>query len=159
MCGRYSLYSTEKVKKTFSVTELTKKIKFLLEEKFISLRVEGEISNVKKASSGHLYFILKDEKSQIRNKEKGLKILRSRIYEYERKKLDDERSKYRKSKIGTGDRSERIRTYNYPQGRITDHRINLTLHKLDEFMEGEIFDELVENLVLRSQEEEINQLV
>ena len=99
-----------------------------------------------------------DEKSQIRNKEKGLKILRSRIYEYERKKLDDERSKYRKSKIGTGDRSERIRTYNYPQGRITDHRINLTLHKLDEFMEGEIFDELVENLVLRSQEEEINQL-
>ena len=100
-----------------------------------------------------------DEKSQIRNKEKGLKILRSRIYEYERKKLDDERSKYRKSKIGTGDRSERIRTYNYPQGRITDHRINLTLHKLDEFMEGEIFDELVENLVLRSQEEEINQLV
>ena len=100
-----------------------------------------------------------DEKSQIRNKEKGLKILRSRIYEYERKKLDDERSKYRKSKIGTGDRSERIRTYNYPQGRITDHRINLTLHKLDEFMEGEIFDELVENLVLRSQEEEINQLI
>ena len=100
-----------------------------------------------------------DEKSQIRNKEKGLKILRSRIYEYERKKLDDERSKYRKSKIGTGDRSERIRTYNYPQGRITDHRINLTLHKLDEFMEGEIFDELIENLVLRSQEEEINQLI
>tara|TARA_B100001121_G_scaffold175180_1_gene152741 strand:+ start:1267 stop:2340 length:1074 start_codon:yes stop_codon:yes gene_type:complete len=100
-----------------------------------------------------------DEKSQIRNKEKGLKILRSRIYEYERKKLDDERSKYRKSKIGTGDRSERIRTYNYPQGRITDHRINLTFHKLEEFMEGEIFDELIENLVLRSQEEEINQLV
>ena len=100
-----------------------------------------------------------DEKSQIRNKEKGLKILRSRIYEYERKKLDDERSKYRKSKIGTGDRSERIRTYNYPQGRITDHRINLTLHKLDEFMEGELFDELVENLVLTSQEEEINQLI
>ena len=100
-----------------------------------------------------------DEKSQIRNKEKGLKILRSRIYEYERKKMDDERSKYRKSKIGTGDRSERIRTYNYPQGRITDHRINLTFHKLEEFMEGEIFDELIENLVLRSQEEEINQLV
>ena len=100
-----------------------------------------------------------DEKSQIRNKEKGLKILRSRIYEYERKKMDDERSKYRKSKIGTGDRSERIRTYNYPQGRITDHRINLTFHKLEEFMEGEIFDELIENLVLRSQEEEINQLM
>jgi len=65
-----------------------------------------------------------DEKSQIRNKEKGLKILRSRIYELERKKKEDERSKYRKSKIGTGDRSERIRTYNFPQGRVTDHRIN-----------------------------------
>ena len=76
-----------------------------------------------------------DEKSQIRNKEKGLKILRSRIYEYERQKLDEARSKERKNKIGTGDRSERIRTYNFPQGRVTDHRINLTLHKLEEFME------------------------
>ena len=99
-----------------------------------------------------------DEKSQIRNKEKVLKILRSRIYEFERKKRDEERSKYRKSKIGTGDRSERIRTYNFPQGRITDHRINLTLHKLEQFMEGEIFDELVESLTLRSQEDELNQL-
>tara|TARA_B100000963_G_scaffold342466_1_gene343338 strand:- start:902 stop:1972 length:1071 start_codon:yes stop_codon:yes gene_type:complete len=94
-----------------------------------------------------------DEKSQIRNKEKGLKILRSRIYEYERKKKEDERSKYRKSKIGTGDRSERIRTYNFPQGRVTDHRINLTLHKLNEFMEGEIFDEMIENINLQAQEE------
>ena len=67
-----------------------------------------------------------DEKSQIRNKEKGLKILRSRIYELERQKRDEARSKDRKSKIGTGDRSERIRTYNFPQGRVTDHRINLT---------------------------------
>ena len=67
-----------------------------------------------------------DEKSQIRNKEKGLKILKSRIYDYERQKIDIERSKDRKSKIGTGDRSERIRTYNFPQGRVTDHRINLT---------------------------------
>ena len=96
-----------------------------------------------------------DEKSQIRNKEKGLKILRSRLYEAERQKRDEERSKYRKSKIGTGDRSERIRTYNFPQGRITDHRINLTLHKLDEFMEGEIFDEMIENLNLREQEQEL----
>ncbi len=94
-----------------------------------------------------------DEKSQIRNKEKGLKILRSRIYEFERKKKEDERSEYRKSKIGSGDRSERIRTYNFPQGRVTDHRINLTLHKLNEFMEGEIFDEMVENINLQAQEE------
>ena len=89
-----------------------------------------------------------DEKSQIRNKEKGLKILKSRIYDFERQKIDQERSKDRKSKIGTGDRSERIRTYNFPQGRVTDHRINLTLHKLEEFMEGEIFDEIVESLSL-----------
>ncbi len=96
-----------------------------------------------------------DEKSQIRNKEKGLKILRSRIYELERKKKDDERSKDRKNKIGTGDRSERIRTYNFPQGRITDHRINITLHKLEEFMQGELFDEIVENLNLQDQEEKL----
>ena len=99
-----------------------------------------------------------DEKSQIRNKEKGLKILRSRIYELERKKREEERSKDRKSKIGTGDRSERIRTYNFPQGRVTDHRINLTLHKLAEFMEGEIFDEMIENLNLQAQEEKLKNL-
>ena len=99
-----------------------------------------------------------DEKSQIRNKEKGLKILRSRIYEFERQKRDLERSKQRKSKIGTGDRSERIRTYNFPQGRITDHRINLTLHKLEDFMQGEIFDEMLENLQLFAQQEELKNL-
>ena len=99
-----------------------------------------------------------DEKSQIRNKEKGLKILRSRIYENERKKLEEARSKDRKNKIGTGDRSERIRTYNFPQGRVTDHRINLTLHKLEEFMEGEIFDEIVDSLSLHAQEEELKNL-
>ena len=99
-----------------------------------------------------------DEKSQIRNKEKGLKILRSRIYELERQKIDVERSKDRKNKIGTGDRSERIRTYNFPQGRITDHRINLTLHKLDEFLEGEIFDDVIENLNLQAQEEKLKKL-
>ena len=99
-----------------------------------------------------------DEKSQIRNKEKGLKILRSRIYELERQKRDEARSKDRKNKIGTGDRSERIRTYNFPQGRVTDHRINLTLHKLEEFMQGEIFDEMVENLTLQAQEEELKNL-
>ena len=99
-----------------------------------------------------------DEKSQIRNKEKGLKILRSRIYEYERQKIEKERSKDRKNKIGSGDRSERIRTYNFPQGRVTDHRINLTLHKLEEFMQGEIFEEIIENLLLRAQEDELKGL-
>ena len=99
-----------------------------------------------------------DEKSQIRNREKGLKILRSRIYDYERQKIDQERSKDRKSKIGTGDRSERIRTYNYPQGRVTDHRINLTLHKLEEFMEGEIFDEMIESLSLQAQQDELSKI-
>ena len=99
-----------------------------------------------------------DEKSQIRNREKGLKILRSRIYEMERQKRDEQRSKDRKSKIGTGDRSERIRTYNFPQGRITDHRINMTIHKLDQFMEGEIFEDMIENLSLHAQEEELKNL-
>ena len=99
-----------------------------------------------------------DEKSQIRNKEKGLKILRSRIYEFERNKIDEERAKDRKSKIGSGDRSERIRTYNFPQGRVTDHRINLTLHKLEEFLEGEAFDEIIESLSLKAQEESLNKL-
>ena len=99
-----------------------------------------------------------DEKSQIRNREKALKILRSRLYEFERKKIDEQRSQDRKSKIGSGDRSERIRTYNFPQGRVTDHRINLTLHKLEEFMQGEIFDEVIENLNLQAQEEQLKNL-
>jgi len=99
-----------------------------------------------------------DEKSQIRNKEKGLKILRSRIYELERKKKEDERSKDRKNKIGTGDRSERIRTYNFPQGRVTDHRINLTLHKLDEFLSGEIHEEMNQELRLKEQDIKLKNL-
>ncbi len=99
-----------------------------------------------------------DEKSQHKNKAKGMKILRSRIYELERQRIDQERSKDRKNKIGTGDRSERIRTYNFPQGRVTDHRINLTLHKLEEFLEGEAFDEVIESLTLQDQEESLNNL-
>ena len=87
-----------------------------------------------------------------------MKILRSRIYELERQRIDQERSKDRKNKIGTGDRSERIRTYNFPQGRITDHRINLTLHKLEEFLEGEAFDEVIESLTLQNQEESLSNL-
>ena len=99
-----------------------------------------------------------DEKSQHKNKAKGMKILRSRIYELERSRIDQERSKDRKTKIGTGDRSERIRTYNFPQGRVTDHRINLTLHKLEEFLEGEAFDEMIETLTLQAQEESLSRL-
>ena len=99
-----------------------------------------------------------DEKSQHKNKAKGMKILRARLYELERSRIDQERSNDRKSKIGTGDRSERIRTYNFPQGRVTDHRINLTLHKLDEFLEGEIFDEMIESLILHAQEESLSNL-
>ncbi len=99
-----------------------------------------------------------DEKSQHKNKAKGLKILRARLYELERSRIDQERSKDRKSKIGTGDRSERIRTYNFPQGRVTDHRINLTLHKLEEFLEGEAFDEMIESLTLQAQEESLSNL-
>ena len=87
-----------------------------------------------------------------------MKILRSRIYELERSRIDNERSKDRKTKIGTGDRSERIRTYNFPQGRVTDHRINLTLHKLEEFLEGEAFDEMIETLILQAQEESLSKL-
>ena len=99
-----------------------------------------------------------DEKSQHKNKAKGMKILRARLYELERSRIDQERSKDRKNKIGSGDRSERIRTYNFPQGRVTDHRINLTLHKLDEFLEGEVFDEMIESLTLQAQEESLSNL-
>ena len=99
-----------------------------------------------------------DEKSQHKNKAKGMKILRARLYELERNRIEKERSQDRKTKIGTGDRSERIRTYNFPQGRVTDHRINLTLHKLDEFLEGEAFDEMIESLTLHAQEESLSSL-
>jgi peptide chain release factor 1 len=99
-----------------------------------------------------------DEKSQHKNKAKGMKILRSRLYELERARIENERSKDRKNKIGTGDRSERIRTYNFPQGRVTDHRINLTLHKLEEFLEGVAFDEMIETLTLQAQEEKLSNL-
>jgi len=93
-----------------------------------------------------------DEKSQHKNRAKAMKILRSRVYESEREKKDKERSKNRKNQIGSGDRSERIRTYNFPQGRITDHRINLTLHKLQEFLNGDAFEELSQSLRLQDQE-------
>ena len=93
-----------------------------------------------------------DEKSQHKNRAKAMKILRSRVYDDEREKKDRERSEERKSQIGSGDRSERIRTYNFPQGRVTDHRINMTLHKLDEFLSGDAFEELSQNLRMQDQE-------
>ena len=93
-----------------------------------------------------------DEKSQHKNRAKAMKILRSRVYDAEREKKDKERSIDRKNQIGSGDRSERIRTYNFPQGRVTDHRINLTLHKLEEFLSGDAFEELSQNLRLQDQE-------
>jgi peptide chain release factor 1 len=93
-----------------------------------------------------------DEKSQHKNRAKAMKILRSRIYEAEREKKDKERSRDRKNQIGSGDRSERIRTYNFPQGRVTDHRINLTLHKLQDFLSGDAFEEMSQNLRIQDQE-------
>ena len=99
-----------------------------------------------------------DEKSQHKNKAKALKILRSRVYEAEKRKKDQERADNRKSQIGSGDRSERIRTYNFPQGRVTDHRINLTLHKLEEFLSGEIHEEMNEGLRLKEQDLKLQNL-
>jgi peptide chain release factor 1 len=86
--------------------------------------------------------IQQDEKSQHKNKAKALKVLRTRLYEMERERMASERAGARKSMVGSGDRSERIRTYNFPQGRVTDHRINLTLHRLPEILEGQL-DELI----------------
>ena len=91
-----------------------------------------------------------DEKSQLKNKEKALKVLRSRLYEMELEKQHDAEAKERRSQVGTGDRSEKIRTYNFPQGRVTDHRIKLTLHKIDSILNGEM-DELIDSLTAADQ--------
>ena len=99
-----------------------------------------------------------DERSQHKNKAKALKILRSRIYEEERLKKQEELSSNRKSQVGSGDRSERIRTYNFPQGRVSDHRINLTLYKLDQFLTGEALEEMISALSASEQAEKLNQL-
>ena len=99
-----------------------------------------------------LVVICQDEKSQIKNKAKALRVLRSRLLEAEEEKKRSERAEARKSQVGSGDRSERIRTYNFPQNRLTDHRINLTLYKLDAIMQGDL-SEIFEALKLSAQEE------
>ena len=97
---------------------------------------------------------IQDEKSQHKNKAKAMKILRSRLYEAERERVESERAADRKSQVGSGDRSERIRTYNFPQGRLTDHRINLTLYKLDRVMEGDL-DEVIDALTTQHQADQL----
>lgn len=101
-----------------------------------------------------LVVIQQDEKSQHKNKAKALKVLRTRLYEAERQRLADERAGTRRSMVGSGDRSERIRTYNFPQGRVTDHRINLTLHRLPEILEGEM-EELIGALIAQDEAERL----
>jgi len=98
-----------------------------------------------------------DEKSQLQNKEKALRILRARIKEEEERKQKDKETQNRRTQIGTGDRSERIRTYNYPQGRVTDHRINLTLYRLDDILEGDL-DELIKALKSADEEKKLEKL-
>ncbi|HEY1145109.1 MAG TPA: peptide chain release factor 1 [Allosphingosinicella sp.] len=105
-----------------------------------------------------LVVIQQDEKSQHKNKAKALKVLRTRLYEMERSRLADERAGARKSMVGSGDRSERIRTYNFPQGRVTDHRINLTLHRLPEILAGPGLGELVEALIAEDESERLASL-
>jgi peptide chain release factor 1 len=99
-----------------------------------------------------------DEKSQHKNKAKALKILRSKLYDLQRSEQESERAKARKSQIGTGDRSERIRTYNFPQGRVTDHRINMTFYKLTDFLAGDAFKELSDAIQIQFQEEQLENL-
>ncbi len=102
-----------------------------------------------------LIVIQQDEKSQHKNRAKAMKVLRSRLYDAERQRQEDERSAERRGQIGSGDRSQRIRTYNFPQGRVTDHRINLTLHKLEQTLAGEGLDEIVDALVTEAQAEQL----
>ena len=99
--------------------------------------------------------VTQSEKSQHRNREKAMQILRARLFEYERDKVMNERAADRKSQVGSGDRSERIRTYNFPQGRVTDHRIGLTLHKLDQVLAGESIGEVIDALTAEDQSQKL----
>jgi peptide chain release factor 1 len=95
--------------------------------------------------------VVQDERSQHKNKARAYDLLRAKLYDMERTRLDAERSADRRSQVGSGDRSERIRTYNFPQGRVTDHRINLTLYKLDEMMQGLVLDDIIDALTAEHQ--------
>lgn len=101
---------------------------------------------------------MQEARSQIKNREKAMKVLRTRLYDRERQILADERAEDRKSQVGSGDRSERIRTYNFPQGRLTDHRINLTLYKLEDVVRGEALDEVIDALIAEDQAEALSRL-
>ena len=98
-----------------------------------------------------------DEKSQLKNKDKALKVLRSRLYDMELEKQHDAEAEARRSQVGSGDRSEKIRTYNFPQGRVTDHRIKLTLHKLQEVLDGDL-DDLIDSLIAADQSAKLSSL-
>tara|TARA_R110002110_G_scaffold4963_5_gene25092 strand:- start:702 stop:1382 length:681 start_codon:yes stop_codon:yes gene_type:complete len=97
--------------------------------------------------------VVQAEKSQHQNRARGMEVLRARLYDMERQKLAEERAENRKGQVGSGDRSERIRTYNFPQGRVTDHRINLTLYKLDKVIVGEALDDIIDALITEDQAE------
>jgi peptide chain release factor 1 len=103
----------------------------------------------------NIVVIQQDERSQHKNKAKALKVLRTRLFEMERERLANERAGARKSMVGSGDRSERIRTYNFPQGRVTDHRINLTKHNLDEVLEGAGLTEIIDALIAEDEAERL----
>ncbi len=101
---------------------------------------------------------VQEERSQHKNRAKAMTVLRTRLYDLQRQKLDDERAEDRKSQVGSGDRSERIRTYNFPQGRLTDHRINLTLYKLEDVVRGEALNEVIDALIAEDQAEALARL-
>ena len=101
---------------------------------------------------------MQDERSQIKNRAKAMKILKSRLYDLQRQKLDSERAADRKSQVGSGDRSERIRTYNFPQGRVTEHRVNITLYKIADVMNGTALDEIIDGLITEEQTEKLASL-
>ena len=95
--------------------------------------------------------VVSAEKSQHQNRRNAMQVLRSRLYDMERERIANDRAETRRGQVGSGDRSQRIRTYNFPQGRVTDHRINLTLHKLDEMLSGHVVDQVVDALVTNHQ--------